>query len=88
MSNRNGDCSHERPVNIKFTSTLTTDDENRLAPALLKALQGILDMFPIAYRVRIDTVDSHVYEMTGPSEFVAKSRPVAVPGQDLTIFDS
>jgi hypothetical protein len=49
-------------VHIEFTSTLTTDDENRLAPAVLKALSGLLDMLPIAYLIRVETTDQHVLE--------------------------
>ena len=44
-------------MQIELTSTLTQEDENRLAPALLKALSGLLDMLPIAYMIRIETTD-------------------------------
>ena len=53
-------------MNIRFTSSLTPEDENRIAPALLSALAGILDMMPIAYAVRIDTSDAQVYQYTRP----------------------
>jgi hypothetical protein len=49
-------------VHIELTSTLTTDDENRLAPAVLKALSGLLDMLPIAYLLRVETTDQNVME--------------------------
>jgi hypothetical protein len=42
-------------VRIEITSTLTQEDENRLAPAVLKALSGLLDMLPIAYMIRVET---------------------------------
>ena len=62
-------------MNIRFTSSLTPDDENTLAPALLKALSSILDLLPIAYVIRIDTSDSQVYQHGN-----AKSQtPVAEP---------
>ena len=38
-----------------------------MAPAVLKVLASILDMLPIAYMIRIDTVDSHVYQHSGPN---------------------
>ena len=38
-------------VNITFTSTLTVEDENRIAPAVLNVLAGMLDLLPIAYRI-------------------------------------
>ena len=49
-------------MHIEFTSTLTQDDENKLAPAVLKALSGILDMLPIAYMIRVETTDEHVLQ--------------------------
>ena len=52
-------------VNIRFTSSLTAEDENLLAPAVLAALTSILDLLPIAYMVRIDTSDSQVYQHSG-----------------------
>jgi hypothetical protein len=52
-------------MNIRFTSSLTPEDENFVAPGLLRALTGILDLLPIAYVIRIDTTDSKVYEQSG-----------------------
>jgi hypothetical protein len=49
-------------VNIRFTSSLTPEDENVLAPAVLRALSGILDLLPIAYMIRIDTTDAQSYQ--------------------------
>ncbi len=53
-------------MNIRFTSSLTPDDENLIAPAVVKALASILDLLPIAYMIRIDTSDSRIYERRGP----------------------
>ncbi|HKV98473.1 MAG TPA: hypothetical protein VJN96_01555 [Vicinamibacterales bacterium] len=55
-------------MNIRFTSTLTPEDENTVAPALLRALSSILDLIPIAYVIRIDTSDAHVYQHSRPTE--------------------
>jgi len=55
-------------VNITCTSTLTSEDENRIAPALLTVLASILDLMPVAYRIRIDTVDARVYQCSGPQD--------------------
>jgi hypothetical protein len=52
-------------VNIRFTSSLTPEDENMLAPALLSAMSRILDLLPIAYMIRIDTCDAQVYQHAG-----------------------
>jgi hypothetical protein len=68
-------------VNIRFTSSLTPEDENVLAPGLIKALACILDMLPIAYVIRIDTSDSQVYQHTGagPGHAASDATPEAVP---------
>jgi hypothetical protein len=65
-------------VNIRFTSSLTPEDENAIAPALLKAVVGILDLLPIAYSIRIDTSDAQVYQHSGvatDSAVTLRSRP-------------
>jgi len=49
-------------MNIKFISTLTTEDENAIAPIALQAIANLLDLFPIAYSIQIDTSDSRVYQ--------------------------
>ena len=53
-------------VQIELTSTLTQEDENRLAAAVLKALTGMLDMLPISYIVRVETTDQSVVEHVSP----------------------
>jgi len=80
----NADCSHHSTVNIRFTSSLTPEDENLAAAGILKALTGILDLLPIAYTIRIDTSDSQVYQYTGsnvPKKLAAEPPPthLAVP---------
>lgn len=52
-------------MNIRFTSSLTPEDENAFAPVLINALAGILDLLPIAYMIRIDTSDAKVYQHVG-----------------------
>ena len=54
-------------VNIRFTSSLTPEDENALAPAILTALSGILDLLPLAYVIRIDTADAQVFQRSSPN---------------------
>lgn len=54
-------------MHIEVTSTLTQEDENRLAPAVLKMLSGILEMLPVAYLVRVETADSQVFEQVNPN---------------------
>ena len=65
-------CAEERRllyravVRIEVTSTLTQEDENHLAPAVLKLLSGVLAMLPVAYLVRVETTDQHVFQEVSP----------------------
>ena len=52
-------------MNIRFTSSLTAEDENQIAPALLTAMVSILNLLPIAYVLRIDTADASVFQHSG-----------------------
>jgi hypothetical protein len=54
-------------MDIRFISSLTAEDENAFAPALLKAVGAILDGFPIAYTLRIETTGAQVFQHTHPS---------------------
>jgi hypothetical protein len=47
---------------IRFTSTLTADDESRVATALLKAVAHLLAPFQISYSIRIETTAGDVVE--------------------------
>ena len=53
-------------MRIELTSTLTQEDENRLAPALMKALAGLMDILPIAYMIRVETTDENVLQHVSP----------------------
>jgi hypothetical protein len=54
-------------MDIRFVSTLTADDENALAPALLAAVGSLLDRFSIPYTVRIETTGAQVFQHTHPA---------------------
>ena len=60
-------------MDIRFVSSLTAEDENAFAPALLKAVGALLDSMPIAYTLRIETTGSQVFQHThtGPKDAVA-----------------
>ena len=49
-------------MEIEFVSSLTADDETRLAQALLAALTSVLDCLPIAYSMRVKTTDGLTFE--------------------------
>jgi hypothetical protein len=54
-------------MEIRFVSSLTPEDENMFAPALLKAIGALLDQLPIAYTLRIETTGTQVYQHGHPS---------------------
>ena len=62
-------------MDIRLISSLTAEDENAFAPALLKAVGAILDQFPIAYTLRIETTGAQVFQHTHPSFDTTVSTP-------------
>ncbi len=48
-------------MDIRFVSSLTSEDERLFAPALLKAVAALLDPMPITYTVRIETTGAEVF---------------------------
>jgi hypothetical protein len=51
-------------MEIRFISSLTAEDEDLYAPAILKAVSALLDQLPIAYTIRIETTGSQVCQHT------------------------
>jgi hypothetical protein len=49
-------------MEIRFISSLTAEDENMFAPALLKAVGALLYQLPIAYTMRIETTGAQVFQ--------------------------
>ena len=49
-------------MDIRFVSSLTSEDEKLFAPALLKAVAALLDQLPIAYTVRIETTGAEIFQ--------------------------
>jgi hypothetical protein len=60
-------------MDIRFVSTLTAEDENVFAPALLRAIASLLDQMPIAYTLRIETTGAQVLQHSHPSFDAAAS---------------
>ena len=73
-------------MEIRFVSSLTAEDENAFAPALLKAIGALLDQFPIAYTVRIETTGAQVFQHThsAPHQSHALGAPILPPGTSFT----
>lgn len=73
---------------ITLVSSLTPDDENACAPALLQHFIGILQQMPIAYAIRIETADQVFQHSTPVVATVAAPCPTDTsPGthRDATI---
>ena len=51
-------------MEIRFISSLTAEDEELFAPAVLKAVTAFLDQLPIAYTLRIETSGARVLQHT------------------------
>jgi hypothetical protein len=53
---RNSNCSTaEVTMEVRLVSSLTPEDEDRLAPVVLTIVGTMLDQFPLAYEIRIVT---------------------------------
>jgi hypothetical protein len=63
-------------VHIEITSTLTLEDEDRMASAVLKTMSAVFDMLPIAYLIRIQTTEGRVIQHVGPDD-VSWGSPIA-----------
>jgi hypothetical protein len=51
-------------MDIHVVSTLTSEDEERVAGAVMEAVSGVLDKLPIAYAVRVETNGVNVLQHT------------------------
>lgn len=49
-------------MDIRFISSLTPDDENRIAPSVLSAVASVLDLLPITYTLRVETVSGRTFQ--------------------------
>lgn len=77
-------------MDIRFVSSLTAEDENLFAPALLKAVGALLDSLPIAYTVRIETTGAQVFQHThaGGHESAAQAESLEALGTNGRALDS
>jgi hypothetical protein len=51
-------------MNIRFVSSLTPEDESRLAAAIVVVARGLLDQFHLPYTIRIETADGQCLHHT------------------------
>ena len=64
QTERNATCTNGSVMDIHVVSTLTIEDEDRMADALVAALAELLDGLPIAYALRIQTSGAKVLQRT------------------------
>jgi hypothetical protein len=62
-------------MDIRFVSSLTPEDESRLAAAILSAARALLQQFELPYTIRIETSDGRLmHHCNAP---VAAAAPLA-----------
>ncbi len=68
-------------MEISLISSLTPEDERRLAAALMASMGTMLDLLPIAYSIRIKTTSGKILDRTHvPSELTeVAASPLADP---------
>jgi hypothetical protein len=67
-------------MQIRFISTLTRDDEDRLAEALFETVKGLLATFPIGYLLQIETADHRVFH----DSRVAAAATIGLSSEDFS----
>ena len=67
-------------MDIHFVSSLTPEDEIRLAHGLLAALASLLDQAPITYTLRIEAGGSRVFHHSHSPE-----EPIIDPRADVVL---
>lgn len=63
-------------MEIHVVSSLTPDDESRLAPKMLAAIGGVLDGLPVSYSVRIETaIGTAIHRSHRPARHAQADEP-------------
>jgi hypothetical protein len=68
-------ATHGETMDIRFVSTLTAEDEERVGAALLAALVALLNELPITYALRIETTGHKVFQQTNWHDSNAAAAP-------------
>ncbi len=66
-------------MEIHLVSSLTSDDESRLAPEMLAAIGRVLDRLPVSYTVRIETVVGNAIHQHHTAPRAETPQPVPDP---------
>ena len=64
-------------MHIRLVSSLTADDEARVAAALCIVVRSLLDQFGIAYTLRVETTDGQIFEERACDELRRPARDLA-----------
>lgn len=65
-------------MNIRFVSSLTAEDESRLAAAILGMVRGVLDHVELSYTIRIETADGRLlHHCSAPADAYGAKTDVA-----------
>jgi hypothetical protein len=66
---------------IRFISTLTEEDEHRLAEVIVDTAKALLAHSPIGYILRVETTDAKLFELNqvAPSAVVTHVAPPRQP---------
>lgn len=62
-------------MEIRFISSITPDDEARVAPPLIDLISALLDSLPVAYTLRIETSGGTVLQRTHPTLHLLGGQP-------------
>jgi hypothetical protein len=74
-------------MDIRVVSSLTPEDEARLAPALMASLTSLLDQLPIRYTIRFETAAGRTFAHDHtPVEVPLGGESVNVPADALLSF--
>jgi hypothetical protein len=69
-------------MDIRLVSTLTAEDEDRIAPAVLRAVTALLDQTSLSYTLRIETTSRRTFQHNHPAAVATVATP------QLTINDA
>ena len=71
-------------MEIHLVSSLTPDDESRLAPRVLAAIAGVLEGLPVSYSVRIETAVGNAIHHNHTAQEDDRSQALAASADSRT----
>jgi len=66
-------------MEIHLVSSMTPEDENRLAPSVLAAIEELLKRLPVSYSLRIETVVGQAIHHNHTAEISEEAGPPTPP---------